>query len=479
MKIMKKLILIALLIGTTISCEDFEGWNVDTKNPSEVPANYLVTSAQRIISLRMTSPSVNYNIFKMFAQQWTATTYIDEANYDLRNRDVGGGFYTYMNRDVLSDLQEAKNIVTEEEVSAFEQPIKDNKLAIIELMEAYTWHVIVDTYGDVPYTEALQGSDNLLPAYDDDADIYMDLFSRIDAALSKISSNDSFGDSDLIYGGDMESWKKFGNSLKLRMAVRIADYDATSASTYASAAIASGVFESGADNATFPFEGGDPNANPIWSALVNSGRNDIVVANTFVDVISPLNDPRAAEFMDDNLDPYVGGPYGANNPYANYTHVGAKFHEATLEGVIISYEEVEFLQAEAIARGLTSGDAETHYNNGVTASIEYWTGSSDAATDYLAQATVAYDASNWKQSIGEQKWIALYGKGFEGWSSWRLLDYPAMNTADESGLPVPRRYLYGNDEPDINGVNYEAASAAMGGDALDSRVFWDITGVGN
>ncbi|SDX11150.1 Starch-binding associating with outer membrane [Lutibacter oricola] len=476
---MKKLILIALLIGTTISCEDFEGWNVDTKNPSEVPASFLMTSAQRTIFLRMTSPSVNYNIFKMFSQHWTATTYTDEANYDLRQRDVSGTFYTYMYRDVLSDLQESKKIVSAEEVSVFEQPIKNNKLAIIELMEAYAWHVIVDTYGDAPYSEALLGSENLLPKYDDDAEIYMDIFSRIDAALAKITSNDSFGGSDLIYGGNMDNWKKFGNSLKLRMAVRISDYDAASAKTYAQAAINSGVFTSEDDNASFPFESGPPNANPIWSAIVESGRSDIIVANTFVDVISPLNDPRASVFMDDNLDPYVGGPYGQNNPYSNYTHLGDKFHEADLEGIILSYEEVEFLQAEAIERNLISGDAETHYNNGVTASIKYWTGSDADAATYLAQTSVAYDAANWEQSIGVQKWIALFGKGFEAWSSWRMLDYPAMNRPAVSNLPVPRRYLYGNDDPDINGANYEAASSAMGGDALDSRVFWDINGAGN
>lgn len=110
---MKKILLIAILIGATISCEDFEGWNVDTKNPSEVPASYLVTSAERTLFIRMNSPNVNYNIFKMLAQHWTATTYTDEANYDLRQRDVSGTFFIYMYRDVLNDLQEAKRLTTE------------------------------------------------------------------------------------------------------------------------------------------------------------------------------------------------------------------------------------------------------------------------------------------------------------------------------------------------------------------------------
>jgi hypothetical protein len=479
---MKKILLIALLLGTTISCEDFEGWNVDTKNPAEVPASFLMTSAERTIFLRMTSPNVNYNIFKMFAQHWTATTYTDEANYDLRQRDVSGTFFVYMYRDVLSDLDEAKKLILDTPISGdFSEAMKNNQLAIVELLQVFTYHVIVDTFGDVPYTEALQGADNLLPKYDDDAAIYTDLFARIDAAKAKLTSGASFGGSDLIYGGNVANWKKFANSLKLRMAVRISDFDKPMATTKAAEAIADGVFTSAADNATLAFEGGPPNANPIWTDLVESGRSDIIAANTFVDIIVPLNDPRTTIFLDDNIVPYEGGPYGANNPYSDFTHLGDVFHEADLEGVIMSYEEVEFLQAEAIERGLITGDAEMHYNAAVTASIKYWGGTQTQADTYLAQPSVAYATAgeNWKETIGTQKWIALFGKGFEAWSSWRLLDYPAMNIADESELPVPRRYLYGNDDAQINGTNYDAASAAMGGDALDSRVFWDISGVGN
>lgn len=475
---MKKLILIAILIGTTISCEDFEGWNVDTKNPSEVPASFLVTSAQRTIFIRMTDPNVNYNIFEMLAQHNTATTYPEEANYDFRNRNLGGTMFTYLYRDVLNDLQNAKKLIAED--AFLSASAKQTQTGVIELLEVYAWHVIVDTFGDVPYTQALQGIGNLQPVYDNDADIYTDLFTRIDAALSNLNAGStSFTDADLIYGGNTANWKKFGNSLKLRMAVRISDANNGLASTRAAEAINGGVFTSNDDNASFPFESGPPNANPIWGALVESGRSDILIADTFAELISPLNDPRSTVFMDDNIVPYLGAPYGDNNTYANYTHLGDIFHTADLEGIILSYEEVEFLIAEAIARGLVTGDAQAHYNKAITASIEYWTGSDAGAAAYIAQPSVAYNAANWKKSIGEQKWIALYGKGFEAWSSWRLLDYPAMNTAAISGLPVPRRYLYGNADGNLNKANYEAASAAMGGDLTTSRVFWDITGAGN
>lgn len=474
---MKKIIVLALLIGLTTACEDFEGWNTDPKRPSDVSGAYLFTSAQQTLAYRLTSPNVNSSIFKFFAQHWTATTYPDEANYDLVNRDVGGNFWSDLYRNVLADLAKSKEIISDDET--IEATPKANQLAIADLMMVFTWHVLVDVYGDIPYSEALQGNENLVPAYDDDEAIYMDLFNRIDAAIATLSAGgSSFGGADLIYNGDTEKWVKFANSLKLRMAVRISDVNQSTASIKATEAFDGGVFESAADNAAFPFESTPPNTNAMWVDLVQSGRFDFIVSNTFVDVIVPLDDPRIPVFMQDNVMPYVGGPYGDNNSYANYTHIGEVFYEADLEGLLMSYSEVEFLLAEASARNLISSDAEDHYNMAITASLEYW-GVGGQASSYLGQSNVAYDAGNWKKSIGVQKWISLFTRGFEAWASWKLLDYPAMNTAAISALPVPRRYIYPNSEPNVNEENYDAAVAAMGGDELTSRVFWDELGQGN
>lgn len=479
MKKMKKIILIAFLIGISSACEDFEGWNVDDKNPSEVPASYLLTSSERDLFLRITSTSVNYNIFKLFAQYWNETQYTDEVNYDIRGRDIGGNFSLYLYRDVLNDLKDAQRIINEDEFLSAD--LKSTQSGVLEALQIFTWHVLVDTYGNIPYTEALQGVENLTPVYDDDEAIYNDLFVRIDNALSMLNAgSESFGDADLIYGGDTSKWKKFLNSLKLRMAVRISDFNNSKATQLASEAIAGGLFESNSDNAAFPFETTPPNTNPVWTSLVQSGRNDFVVANTFVDLIAPLNDPRASVFMDDNVTPYQGGIYGTGSSYVDNTHIGELWHTPDLEGIILSYDEIQFLLAEAVKKGLISGNAETYYKNAVSASIIYWGGTQSDADTYLAQASVAYDDSNWKKSIGIQKYIALYGRGFEAWSSWRVLDYPDTFIRPEiSEEPVPRRYLYGNDDGDVNSVNYEAASSAMGGDLKSSRIFWDITGQGN
>lgn len=422
--------------------------------------------------------NVNTSVFGMCAQYWTETTYVDEANYEWVTRNQGASYWNAQYTNVLANLTDAKRIISENVLLSEEQ--KANQTAIITLMEAYTFQSLVDVYGYIPYTEALQGATNLVPVYDKDSDVYNDLFTKITSAVNTLKGGGTsfLSGADLIYGGDVAKWAKFGNSLKLRMAVRISDVDNAKATAMAAEAIASGIITSHGESAIFPFQATPPNTNPMWEDLIQSGRLDFVVANTFVDVIAPLNDPRSAVFMQDNVVPYEGGPYGQNNNYASYSHIGTRFEDPTNAGVILGYDEAAFLKTEAIARGLVSGDAQASYNEAITASIQYWTGSSSSAAAYLAQASVKYDAANWKKSIGTQKWIAMFGRGIEGWASWRMYDYPAMNTAAVSELPVPRRYYYPQAEPKINGTNYEAAVSAMGGDKLTSRVFWD-KGVGN
>ncbi|PCI35952.1 MAG: SusD/RagB family nutrient-binding outer membrane lipoprotein [Flavobacteriaceae bacterium] len=470
---MKKIILIAFLIISAVSCvTDFSDWNKDEKNATKVPASTLFSNAQWALVRTMKIQNVNVNIFNFFAQYWTATTYPDEANYDLGTRDVSGRFWNRMYRDVLLDLQESKLALKEERETlslASDIAANTNQTAVVSIMEVYTYHVLVDVFGDIPYTEALNIK-NPTPKYDDASTIYMDILSKLDIAISKLDTDeDSFGGADFIYEGNVSAWKKFANSLKLRMALRIKNGDKISE------AIAGGVFTSNADNAAFKFTVSDPYSNPLWEDLVKSNRNDLLVSDSFVNLIAPLNDPRAEIYMADNISPYTGGPYGANNSFLKYTHLGEIFHEPDYEGVIFDYAEVEFLLAEAAARTLGgASDAETHYKKGIKASINYWAPTVNADT-YIASQP--YDAANWKNSIGIQKYIALYSRGFEGWSSWRIFGVPALEAPEDAHKgadgKVPVRYVYPGDESQRNGTNYDAASAAIGGDKLTTHIFWN------
>ncbi|MGY0040065.1 SusD/RagB family nutrient-binding outer membrane lipoprotein [Pedobacter sp. NJ-S-72] len=157
------------------------------------------------------------------------------------------------------------------------------------------------------------------------------------------------------------------------------------------------------------------------------------------------------------------------------------------EALLLDYPETEFALAEAVERGFNvGGTAADHYNKAVTASILYWTGTADEATTYLARPDVAYATANgnYKEKIGTQKWIALYNRGFESWTEWRRLDFPKLapptaatapaGQTVPAGLTIPLRLIYPIGEQTLNGANYSAAAAAMGGDAVTSRMFWDL-----
>lgn len=475
---MKKIFLILFLAAGVLACsDDLSDVNVDTKRPNEVSGEFLFSNATKSLVDQMVNTNVNSNIFRMVAQHWTETTYIDEANFDLNNRDLPGAQWTFLYRDVLKDLDEAKILVKETTDPSVTEGQIQNQVAIIEILEVFTWHVLVDTFGDIPYSEALDEENNT-PVYDDDQAIYADIISRLDAALAALSADEgSFGAADYIYQGDVESWAKFGNSLKLRLAMRLADVDAAQAATMASEAITAGVFTSHDDNATMQYQSAAPNTNPLWEDLVQSGRTDFVAAHTLVDAMNAVEDPRRDDYFRQNLEGgiYEGGIYGApGNTHGNSTIYSERLEDPTLEGVILDYTEVEFLIAEAAARGFIADDAATHYNEAVTSSIIYWGGSQDEADVYLAQPEVAFDAGNWQERIGVQKWIALYNRGFEAWSTWRLFDVPELPNAGQSDLPVPLRFTYPTSEATLNGANYTAAGNAMGGDEMQSRIFWDV-----
>ncbi|MBP7821668.1 MAG: SusD/RagB family nutrient-binding outer membrane lipoprotein [Saprospiraceae bacterium] len=473
---MKKLLLMILGVSMFFSCnKDFDELNIDTKNPSTVESGLLFAGATRQFSDAMVNTNVNRNIFRLLSQYWTETTYIDESQYDLATRSIPQNFWNVIYTDVLKNLKDAQTkVAADTKLSASE---KANRNACIEIMTVYAYSVLVNTFGNVPYTEAIDHT-NVHPKYDDAATIYSDLLTRLDAAYAAIdASSEGFGSSDLLYGGDMAGWKTLASSLKLRMAMVIADVDPTKAASAASSAISNGVISSNSQNVAFKYESGTPNTNPVWNDLIQSGRKDFVAANTIVDKMLALNDPRIPHyFTTDANGIYSGGEYGYSNNYATYSKPSASISNPSAEGVFIDYSEVEFLIAEAIARGFVSGDVEEHYNNAIAASVTYWGGTATEALTYIASPSVSYGSAvgDWRQKIGTQKWFALYNRGFEGWTEWRKFDYPVLNIAEDLTYEdIPTRYPYPVQEQNLNNANYTTAAAAVGGDEATTKLWWD------
>lgn len=471
---MKKYILTLGIFFGLVGCSDdyYESLNVDTSNPSEVPAGFLVTYATTSLFHQMYNQNVNLNVFRFFSQYLTTTTYTDEPNYDLETRNIPGNHWNRLYTRVLNNLKDARSIVEADLTSAPEKIA--NQLAIIDILEVYTYQVLVDTFGNVPYSEALMGLENQFPKYDDASEIYNDLFSRISADISTLNPNfGGFGDNDIIYNDDISAWKKMAASLQLRMAVQVMDVNSNAAG-YVQQALAAGVFSSNDDNFQLNYLSAAPYTNPVYEDLVLSGRQDYLPANTIVDYMNGLNDPRREVYFQDVNGAYIGGPYGTSIPggtYNDFSHEGEIFYTATMPGVLLDYAEVEFLQAEFYMKTGNSGLAKAHYEAGILANMDFWGIDTAAATAYVAANP--WDGANSAQ-LAMQFWLGEYDRGWTGWNVWRRFDSPIMNVAIDFGEPIPTRYTYPLSESSLNPDAYGQAASAIGGDTKTTKLFWDI-----
>ncbi|MHC0443347.1 SusD/RagB family nutrient-binding outer membrane lipoprotein [Flavobacterium sp. 3-210] len=480
---MKKIIAI-LAIGLSMTACVNEDANTDPNSAYTTVPGSLITYAQKELSDYVNTPSVNENNFRLTMQYWQETTYVNESNYDFTNRNVSNQIYSDNYVNVLKNLNKAKEIINAYAPTASELadwPVnKKNQLAIIEIMQVYTYQLLVDTFGNIPYTQAADLNKYPLPAYDDGATIYQDLITRITAATANLTNvaedHDfpSFTKGDKYYNGDIPSWRIFANSLKLKLAIGIADSNPSLAQTTANAAIAAGVMTSPANNGHFPYLPDSPNYNPLYENLEASGREDFVGGKTLVDYMNASNDPRRPGYFTTKGGQYIGLPIGEGGEFADYSHAGDYAYTPDTPGNILTYTEVAFYVAEANARWNTAA-APAAYNAAVTASILEWGGTAAEATAYLA--TKPYDPVNWKKSIGEQAWVAMYNQALTGWNFWRRLDFPVLlappTAINNAGGKVPVRMTYPVLEQQTNSTNWKAASTAIGGDLLTTKLFWD------
>lgn len=471
---MKKILISILSLILIWGCtKDITSINKNPKAPEVVLANSLFSNAQKELFDYMASPNVNVNTFRLWSQHWTQTTYVDESNYELLERNINGEVFDRLYARILRDLAEARVIIDADEFLS--DADKANQLAMITVLEVYSYHVLVDIFGDVPYSEALDGNNNVTPVFDDAAGIYKDLFTKLDGAITALGAGSAgnLADGDFIYGGDAASWQTFASSLKLKLALRMADIDPAMAQSEGSAALANVMSRDG-QSARFSYQNSTPNTNPLWEDLVQSGRTDFVVANTLADVMNTSEDPRRGVYFRelDSLGALIGLAHGAGGSYYTHSQPGDALENKTLPGVLMDYTEVLFLQSEAAARGW-GGDASSLYQAAVNQSVTDWTGTAATAA-FLNK--VHYDSlmaapnnKTWKEVIATQKWVALYNRGFEAWSTWRLYDAPTMNVSAEAGTTPPTRYNYSVDEYSINGTSVSAANS--GSDLVTDKVF--------
>lgn len=474
------MIAIALIFVSTACEQNFDEMNTDPNNPSFARAEWLLTSAQKRSIDEIWDEWVNARTGMYYAQYWSATSYTEESQYQIRE-GVNNAFWNGMYAGALADLQQAKLLAE-----------TDTQVGIAELLMAWNFHVLTDKYGAIPFTNAVQGLANPSPSYDSQSEIYSGLLSMIDAAMAKLSDSErSFGDGDVLYGGDVAKWRKFGNSLKLRIGMRMVNANPAAAKAAVEAA-ASGAFTSNDDNALMVYEG-EPNNNPLHEN--SKTRADFAVSSTLVDYMKSVNDPRLPVYADEPVNhpgEYIGLAYGLSN--ANATAIANDevsmpgaivYTNPNAPGVYIDYAEVRFILAEAAARGWNvGGTAEAHYNAAITASLQFWGITSQAAIDaYLAE--VPYSAGEWKDVIGTQKWLALYMQGLQSWYERMRLRFnkpdgsalfinPVDGSLDPDVTDVPTRMTYPTDEQTLNKGSYTSAIETQGADKKSTKLWYQL-----
>ena len=478
---MKKILWLCALpaLLLTACTKHIDKYNDETKNPAVVPAGTLLANSTVNLVDGLASASVNTNVFRFTTKQWAMTTYQDEAQYDFFIRRINDAWWTRMYRDVLADLNNAIGVVNALPEVEIDAATRANQLAVIDITEVLTYSILTTTFGDVPYTQALAVDSIVFPAYDDAAAITTDLINRLTNDIAAITpGSDGFSeDQDLLGGGDMAKWVKFANSLKMRIGMTLADLDPAAAQAAIESAEA-GALTSSDDDIILTYLDAPPNSNPLYDDIVLGQRGDYIASEELMNNLIANNDPRKTQFFTtNNAGEYVGGVVGRVNPLSDYSPPSEKVSVANAPYAVLDYSEVEFLRAEAIERGFSvTGTAAEHYENAIRASIVYWGGTDAEADTYLGQPTVAYATATgeWKEKIGTQKWLAFYNRAYESWLEFRRLDFPAFSLALNAISGYPNRLTYPANEQQVNGGSYTSAAAKIGGDEVETKLFWDI-----
>jgi hypothetical protein len=496
-----------ILIGLTSCDKNFEQVNVNPVLPTNVDPAYLFSNAQ--ISSAIGTFYYQSQIVQQINTPYTGVLEGGNHNivYDPNTNANFNSLYTGPIKFIEDAIERTKTA-----------PNRANLNNMARIWRAYLYQTLVDTYGDVPYTEAGAGylEKVTLPKYDDQKLIYADIIKEFQEATKALDATKPTESGDIFYKGDIAKWKKLGNSLLLRAAMRYSKLDPARASQLAKIAIDpanGGVISSNADNAYVAFNATFTNPTGAW--FQGTERGNVYLGAPFVDYLKANNDPRLplisikyaapanplATAGAENTTPadQVGMPYGYNEstistapgypgktgPAFNYSQVNRRtLAKIDAPEFFVTYAQTQLLLAEAASRGWVTGDAAMLYNTGVKAHMDQFNQFNAGSIIPVAAQNAylmahPYSMATALEQINTQYWVASFLNGSEAWANFRRSNYPALTpnpypAADPSvkGKFI-RRLTYPTREQSVNSVNYAEAVARMGGDNLGVRLFWD------
>lgn len=503
---------LSLALGLGGCDKDFDTININPNSPETVTSNLLLPNVIRSTTNEIAGRAWGYGNVVM--QQTAKIQFTNEDRYNWGPQ--GNPYSTFYN-----SLRDINNII---QISS--EAGQQNYVGIAKVLRANLFSFMTDAYGDLPYSEAIQAKAGVnYPKFDSQESIYNGILAELQEANQILGTSGETVTGDILFNGDVMRWKKFANSLRLRILMRLSDLRDPSADMQAILAnpSANPIFTSNEDQAALQYLQDVPNQHPLYTTRSGS-FDEYRLSEKMEGVLKEINDPRlfayaqptnasGAGIVGDPED-YEGVPNGLGDeealqyaPSGDPAKGGSNFisrvgllwscsactglaNPLGYQAILMSYSELQFILAEARERGfITQGDAGTYYRTGVQASVDYYKGRYELINlpqiadrlvldeSYFAQPTVSYSGTTEEKlaKIGTQKWLALYFTGMEGWYDWRRTGYPEIIPGPAAFInTVPVRYIYPSSVQSLNEDNYKAVIASQGPDAITTRVWWDV-----
>ncbi len=501
---MKRYKIITLLFATVLfvtACK--KSWldiNQNPNNPESAPYNLTLPSAIGAIGYTMGD---QFQIWgNIWSQSWTqgptAGQYKSWDRYIQSSTEMDRP-WQQMYSDALTDLDNTIASASKKDATGND---RQDYVAVAKILRSYTYQVLTDAYGDIPYAEALQGVTNTSPKYSTQETVYKGIIASLNEAITTIEDPllvKHPGSDDLIFGGNMTLWYEFANTLRLKCYLRLSNIPSYNAFCKAGVeeCFANGYFIGQGEDVQIKFFDKQFNANPLNTTIKALSVANIIASKSILDSLAGRTDKRIDKYF---AKATTGGSAGAHNgikqgtgellanpatlTHTNYSlpsyNVGGTGGESTtLTGktapvVLMSAEESFLLQAEADLRFVLGADAKALYESGIKAGFAHWGLLAADATAYIA-GPGAYPTTGTTdqkaEKIATEKWYSMCGtQGFESWTEFRRTKYPSFLTPSASSQlgagNYPARFVYPSVESTRN-TNMPA------GKTLTSKVWWD------
>jgi len=481
-----------LIVWMTIgSCDDrFDQINTNPLALSELSDEFLFTNAVRHTFGRY----AHINGYQMrFGSQY-AHVYV--TNSEMRQADMYNSFHI---QDVYSDLFELtystslRHITEVLRMTGPDGTGNKTRHALADIIAAVNYIQLSDTYGDIPYSEGVKGDEGIIyPKYDSQESIYMDVFSRLKNSIDVLKNSDpadAYPGADPVYDNDLHKWVRFANSFRFRLAMRVRFVDPDLSRRVIEEVMKEEMIEENSQN--FILTHSESDNSDLYNPWYDVRRHaNFKMSEKFVNQLKETNDPRLeilvlpnreGEYkgfinglLDKELGKYVWGDHSNPAPI---------LYEKDHPLYLMCASEVSFLKAEAALFDLIPGDPQEFYEKGIRLDMERWSVEEEEIEEFLNQSagTLQGGKEDQFEQIGNQSWIGFVPNYLEAWTYIRRTGYPKIPVRTESHLDkgetggvLPRRFLYPATEYSGNRQRVEEAAENIGGDAIDTPVWWDV-----